>query len=161
MTSMRHLSKFRRIALSVLGAVALVAVGSGVTLAAVGSTGPDSAFVYACYNNKTHVMHYATAGATCPAGQTGLYPSVGGQLTTVRTPNASGASTEAVAVCPASNPYVISGAADLSGAGGNGEAVYAEGPLYTSTGEGWKVDVGGLNGSTSPYVFTALAICSR
>jgi hypothetical protein len=56
---------------------------------------------------------------------------------------------------------VISGAADLSGAGGNGEAVYAEGPLYTSTGEGWKVDVGGLNGSTSPYVFTALAICSR
>jgi hypothetical protein len=151
---------FRRIVLPVLGAAALVAAGAGVTLAAIGPTAPSPAFVYACYSNTTHVMYHSTGGK-CPTGQTAIhwpaYVSAGGELVVVTAPDTSG-SSEVIATCPSSNPFVISGSADLSGAP-SGEYVYKQAPFLGSTNiyDGWEVDVGG----TGPYTFTAIAICSR
>ena len=151
---------FRRIIIPILGAAALVAAGAGVTLAAIGPTSTSPALVHACYSNTTHVMYHATGG-TCPTGQTGIHwpasVSAAGELVVVTTPDTSG-SSEVIATCPSSNPFVISGSADLSLAP-SGESVYKEAPYLGSTGfDGWEVDVGGVPG---PYVVTAIAICSR
>jgi len=120
----------RKTIIAIAAALALIGASTGITLAATSSS---PSFILACYSNKTHVMYHRT-GPKCPRGYTSLIwnvqgprglrgsqgpagPSTAGlaglDVTTAMATNANGGNA-AVAVCPASQPYVIGGGYSLT-----------------------------------------------
>jgi hypothetical protein len=154
-----------RILLAVAGALSLIGMGAGITLAATATSGPT--MIYACYSNKTHEMFHS-ATASCPSGQTLLKWTAGTPtsgpsgldlyVSVASGPGAPGSSYTVTARCPKSHPWATGGGYynDTSHSGGTVNASYPA-PENFSKGVygGWTVMGGG------PAPITVYAICSK